>query len=119
MTTTLRIILTIVLFIYFAIVIALLKRKQLALRYTLLWLTMGIMMSIMVTFPQTLDLIRRFFGFADAMNALFVCALGFAFVLIMAVTSIASKQSDKIKELVRNSALLEKRIRELEGKCDE
>ena len=40
--------------------------------------------------------------------------MGFAFVLLMAVTSIVSKQSEKIKELIQSTALLEKRVRELE-----
>ena len=115
MTTTLRVVLAIGILFYFVVVISLLKRKQLALRYTLIWLLMGVVMAIMVAFPKLLDLIRQAFGFMDAMNALFVFALGFAFVLLMAMTSIVSKQAEKIKDLIQVNALLEKRIRELEN----
>ena len=114
MTTTLRIVLAIVIILYFIVVISLLKRKQLALRYTLMWLLFGVVMALLVIFPVLLELMRRAFGFVDAMNALYICAMGFAFVLLMAVTSIVSKQSEKIKELIQSNALLEKRVRELE-----
>ena len=48
------------------------------------------------------------------MNALYVIAIGFVMVLLMALTSIVSRQSDRIKSLVQDNAMLEKRIREME-----
>jgi len=119
MSTTLRIALAIVILLYFIIVISLLKRKKLALKYTLLWLAMGVMMALLTAFPIILEFIRRLLGFESAMNALYVCALGFCFILILAVTSIVSNQSERIKDLIQHSALLEKRIRELEEKLGE
>ena len=114
MTTTLRIILFVAIILFFFIVLSLLKNNRLALRYTLLWLGMAAIMLLLVIFPQLLECIRKALGFESGMNALYVIAIGFAIVLLMALTSIVSHQSDRIKELVQNSAMLEKRIRELE-----
>ena len=114
MTPTLRIALSVLLFIYFLVVIVLLKKKKLSLKYTLLWLLVGIFLLLMVIFPQILIWISQVLGIASAMNALFVCTIGFAFVLLLALTSIASRQSEKIKNLTQDNALLEKRIREIE-----
>lgn len=114
MTSTLRIILFIVIVLFFLVVLYLLKKNRLTLRYTLLWLGMAFVMLILVIFPQLLELIRKALGFESGMNALYVIAIGFAIVLLMALTSIVSHQSDRIKELVQDNAMLEKRIRELE-----
>lgn len=114
MTTTLRFVLLIGILLFFVIIVYLLKKNRLALRYTLMWMGMGICMFVLVIFPQLLDLIRKVLGFEDGMNALYVCGIGFMFILLMALTSIVSRQSDRIKSLAQDNALLEKRIRELE-----
>ena len=111
MTNTLRIVLLIGIFLYFLIVIRLLKQKRLILKYSLLWLLMGIVFAILVFLVGLL-------GIVDAMNGLFTCAIGFLMILVMALTSIVSKQGERIKELAQNIALLEKRIRDLENKQD-
>ncbi len=114
MTGTLRVILIVALLFYFIIVFFLLKKRRLALKYSLLWLFMGITMTMLVVFPRLLEIFCRLFGIADTMNGLFTFAIGFILMLLMALTSIVSKQSDRIKELVQESALMEKRVRDLE-----
>ncbi len=116
MTITLRIALSIAILIYFVIVFCLLKSGKVSLKYTLLWLAMGIFLALLVIMPEILNWIRDLFGFELAINALLVGMIAFAFVLLMSLTSIVSKQSEKIRRLVQESAVLEKRIRELEDK---
>ena len=48
------------------------------------------------------------------MNALFVMILGFVVMILMALTSIVSRQAVRIRILVQENAILEKRVRELE-----
>lgn len=114
MTDTLRVILIIALIVYFFIVFFLLKKRRLTLKYSLLWLFMGITMTLLVVFPKLLEIFCRLFGITDTMNGLFTFAIGFILMLLMALTSIVSRQSDRIKELVQESALMEKRVRDLE-----
>ncbi len=45
---------------------------------------------------------------------LFVILDFFFILLLLSLTTIISKQTDKIKSLIQDSALMEKRIRELE-----
>ena len=53
------------------------------------------------------------------MNGLFIIAIGFMLMILMALTSIASRQNMKIRLLVQEIGILDKRIRELEdGKND-
>lgn len=119
MTSTLRYILITGIVIYFFVVYRLLKNKRLNLKYSLLWLFMGCMMALFVLFPKLLEILTGALGIVSQMNGLFTVAIAFAFILLMAITSIVSKQSNSIKELVQNNALLEKRIRELESKESE
>lgn len=119
MTSTLRLTLFIGVVLYFIIVLRLLKQKRLILKYSLLWLLMGIIFAILLFFPQIMWSIGKMFGIVDAMNGLFTFAIGFLMILVMALTSIASRQGERIKELTQNIAILEKRIRDLEKKKTE
>ena len=116
MTSTLRGILIVCIIIYFVVVFQLLRKGRLALKYSLLWLVMGVVMAILVLLPNVLFFMSGLFGIVDTMNALFTFAVAFMMMLLMSLTAIASKQSDRIKNLVQDNAMLEKRIRELEEK---
>lgn len=101
-------------FVYFIMVFQLLKRKTLNLKYTLLWLASGFIMSLLVMFPQLLQFFAQLVGIIDPMNALFSVALFCIIMILMALTAIVSKQNNRNKDLVQSVALLEKRVRELE-----
>lgn len=112
----LRISLICALVIYFTLILLFLKRRDISLKYTLLWLFAGVSMGILVIWPETLAKIISLIGIESNMNGLFILAIAFVIVILMALTSIVSKQSDKIRSLTQTIGMLEKRIRELEGK---
>lgn len=116
MSETLRIVLIFGVIIYFAVVFNLLMRKLLNLKYTLLWLLTGVVLAIFVIWPSLLECLVSLLGIELPVNGIFMLSIGFLIVLTMALTSIVSKQSQKIKELVQKSSLLEERIREIEKK---
>lgn len=113
---TLRIVLIIGVICYFAIILMFLKKKSLALKYTLLWLAAGAVLGIMVIWPQTLVWFIHLLGITSNMNGLFLLCIAFLIMISMSITSIVSKQSDKIKNLTQTISKMEKRIRELEAK---
>jgi hypothetical protein len=100
----------------FGLVIFLLRKNALSLRYTLLWLFSIFVMLVVSIFPGILVFISEIFGFQVASNALFALILGFLLIILLSLTSIASRQNDKIKTLAQVIAILEKRVRELEDK---
>ncbi len=114
MTIRLRIILCFAILIYFFFLFLFLKRKMLSLKYTLLWIFAGLSGSILVLFPELLDFIVKITEIHSTMNGLFVILDFFLILLLLSLTAIVSKQTDRIKSLVQDSALMEKRIRELE-----
>lgn len=113
---TLRIVLIIGVVSYFIFILMFLKKKALALKYTLLWFVAGGIMGIMVIWPQSLTWFIHLLGITGNMNGLFILCIAFLVMILMSITSIVSKQADKIKNLTQTIARMEKRIRELEEK---
>lgn len=110
----LRITLIIVVISYFIVILYFLKQKALNLKYTLLWLVAGAVMGILVVVPELLTRTIRFFGIQDNMNGLFLFCIGFIVLILLSLTSIASRQNRKLRTLTQELAILDKRVRDLE-----
>lgn len=115
MTHRLQIVMVLAVILYFAILYALLKRKRLSLKYTLLWFLSGLLMLTLALFPRLLDAAANLLGIYEPTNALFAFGFFCVIMLLVALTAIASKQTMQVKRLTQSVALLEKRVRELEG----
>lgn len=87
---------------------------MLELKYTLIWLVAGVVMGIMIFFPELLVSFVRLLGIESNMNGLYVLLFAFIIAILMTLTSIASRQTLKIKILIQEMSMMEKRIRELE-----
>lgn len=111
---TLQITLSVAVICYFIIILYYLKRKMLELKYTLVWLITGLVMGIMIYFPQTLVRFVRILGIESNMNGLYLLCIAFIIVILMTLTSIVSRQQLKIRTLIQEISMLEKRVRELE-----
>lgn len=112
--TTLRIVLTLGVICYFIIIFMFLKRKALALKYTLLWLAAGLVFGVMVIWPRTLVWFVHLLGITGNMNGLFIMCIAFIMMILMSITSIVSSQTEKIKELTQVISQMDKQIRDLE-----
>ena len=114
--STLRITLIVAVVCYFIIILYFLKQRALNLKYTLLWLLSGVVMGILVVFPELLVSIIRIFGIQDNMNGLFIFCIGFIIMILLSLTSIATRLNVKVRTLTQELAILDKRIRDLEEK---
>ena len=115
MTHRLQIVLILGVCLYLCILYALLKRKRLALKYTLLWFLSGLLMLVLALFPRILDGAAALLGIYEPTNALFAFGFFCVIILLVSLTAIVSKQAMQIKRLAQSAALLEERVRELEG----
>lgn len=100
--------------LYFVIIFALLKKKQFELRYSLLWLLAGLVMLLLVIFPNLLRSATSLLGIEVASNGLFAACIFFIVVILISLTTVISGFANKIKGLAQQIALLEERIRKLE-----
>jgi hypothetical protein len=112
----LQIVLIVAIILYFIIILKFLKDKALELKYTLLWLFAGAVMLFMVAFPELLEFVVHLFGIQSNMNGLYILLIGFILMILMTLTSIVSRQTNKTRTLIQEIAILEKRVRELEEK---
>lgn len=103
---------------YFIIILYFLKKRALNLKYTLLWLLAGVVMGLLIIFPEMLVVVIHLFGIEDNMNGLFIFCIAFMLMILMALTSIVSRQNTKLRQLVQEIGILDKRIRELEEEKD-
>lgn len=115
---TLQVTLSIAVFCYFIIILYYLKRRMLELKYTLIWLVVGLIMGIMICFPELLVRFVRILGIESNMNGLYILCIAFIMMILMTLTSIASRQQMKIRTLIQELSMLDKRIRELEEQRD-
>ena len=111
----LRVTLIITMVCYFIIILYFLKQKALNLKYTLLWLVAGAVMGVLVMVPELLVTAIHILGIQDNMNGLFSFAIGFVIMILLSLTSIASRQNRKIRTRTQELAILDKRVRELEA----
>ena len=112
--SALRVTLIIGVLCYFIIILFYLKKRMLDLKYTLIWIFAGLIMGILVFFPTLLHLFIRLLGIEDNMNGLFILLFAFCILVLMTLTAIASRTSMKLRTLIQEIAVLEKRVRELE-----
>ena len=115
---TLQVTLSIAVICYFVIILYYLKRKMLELKYTLIWLAVGLIMGIMIYFPELLVHFVRILGIESNMNGLYILCIAFIMMILMTLTSIVSRQQMKIRILIQELSMLDKRIRELEEQRD-
>ena len=112
----LRIALAGALVIYFILILVFLKKKAIELKYTLLWLLAGTVMALLIIFPNILPRFIHLFGITDNMNGLFIFCIAFLMMIVMELTSIVSRQAQKIRSLTQSQAILEREVGELKDR---
>lgn len=113
MSNTLRYVMLIGVFFYFYCIFYFLKKKSLSLKYSLLWITTGIIMGIIALFPQIIYVFVKLIGIQTPVNGLYAICIFMMMLILISLTSIVSKQTERIKNLTQYIAILEKDVREL------
>ena len=92
--------------VFFVILVWLLRKNRMELRYALLWFFCGIIMMVLAVFPDILDWFSRLVGIYSSVNALFAVTLFFALLLILSLTSIVSREKQEVVRLIQELAVL-------------
>ena len=116
MTTVFRIILLVCVLVYLLVILALMRRGRMSLKYSLIWFLSGVILLICAIFPQVISFFTRLMGIYSDTNAVFFIGVCFLILIVLSLTSIVSGQSERIRTLVQTQAILEKRVRDLEEK---
>lgn len=108
MSIRLQVILLILFVSIFLFLINQVKKKAVALKYTLAWLLLDIALIVLTCFPNLLQVIASALGITSPMNMIFFCGFILALVIIYTLTVALSRNSDRIRKLAQEIALDEK-----------
>ena len=102
--------------LFLVMMIELIRKNRVALKYALLWLFSGAVMLLLAIFPQLLNWLARLIGVYNPVNALFAVLLCCGLMLMISFSVIMSGNKKAIVRLTQEISLMENRIRQLEGK---
>lgn len=100
-------------------ILLLMKSGKLETKYSIIWLTFSRTMIIFAIFPQVVFILGDISRVKDPVHFIFLIMIIFILLILISVSAVISGFSNKIKKIAQASALLEKRVRELEKALDE
>lgn len=109
MNSRIQIIVAIVIIIALCVIINMIRRKALELRYALTWLCVGGIVLILDLFPGIMSVLSGGMGIEVPSNMLFFLGFCFLLAIIFGLTVAVSKMSTRINDLTQEIALYMKR----------
>jgi len=99
----------------FLLVLDLVRRRRLAERYALLWMSASAALLVLAIWRGGLDVIADTMGIEEPANAIFILAFGVAFLLLLNFSVATTRLSEETKILAQESARLEQELRAARG----
>jgi hypothetical protein len=96
----------------FLLVLDLVRRRRLAERYALLWMSAAVALLVLAIWRDGLDVIADLMGIAEPANAIFILAFGVIFVLLLHFSVATSRLAEETKVLAQEVARLDQELRE-------
>ncbi|MEG2054478.1 MAG: DUF2304 domain-containing protein [Oscillospiraceae bacterium] len=110
-----RISLIIGVLIFLAVILLMMKKHRLSVKYAIVWLVAAFVLLLFAAVPSILIFIRNFLKVEVVSNLVFMIVIAFMLLIILGLSSTVSKFAEEIKKLTQNAAILEKRVRNLEN----
>ena len=105
-----RILIVTIAILFIAFIVVLVSRKRLLLRYSLLWLTLSVVLCLCAIFPTPVYAMAQFLGFEVASNFIFVIAIFFLLAISLSLSIVVSKQKERSKTIIQELALLKQQV---------
>lgn len=112
MSLRIQIVIAIVLILALVGIANMVRKETLDLRFALSWLAVGVIVLILDIFPGIMDWLVHLLGIQLPVNMLFFFGFCFTLMLVFTLTLKVSRQSEQLKHLTQEMALLEKKIKE-------
>ena len=109
MNIKIQIIIGIIVILALGVIINMIRKKRLELRYALAWLIVGVGILVLDCFPQLISYLAKILGIASPINMLFFMGYCFSLMIIFVLTVAVSRASIRIKQLAQELALYEKK----------
>ena len=109
----LQIVGALVLMIALFVIIAMILKKKLDLKYALAWILVILLLLVIDLFPSVLSVLSYALGIATPVNTLFLLGLCFAVVLLFILTVMVSRMSARLRKLPQAMAILEQEMNDI------
>lgn len=113
MTTKIQVIIGVFLVIALILIVNMIKKRRLELKYALSWLAAIILVLIFDIFPILLTKVSALLGIWAPVNMIFFLGFCFSLVIIFILTVTLSRMSERVRKLSQAIALNEEKIEEL------
>ena len=90
------------------------KHGRLSVRFSLAWFALGGVLLVFAAFPLVAKMLRALLRFEVVSNMVFTMLFVFVLLVLLILSAAASTQTEEIKRLAQQSAILEHRVRQLE-----
>ncbi|MDD5698064.1 MAG: DUF2304 domain-containing protein [Victivallaceae bacterium] len=100
--------------LFIFLILELIRRKKLKEAYALIWGVMSICFLILACWVDALGFVSKLIGIEYAPATLFLVLLVTVVLILIQFSVIISSQTDKIRSLSQETALLKQRLAELE-----
>lgn len=112
MNSRIQIIVAIIIVLALCVIVNMIRKKALELRYALTWLGVGVVVLILDLFPGLMAHLSKLMGIALPSNMLFFLGFCFSLAIIFGLTIAVSRMSNRINDLTQEMALYMKREEE-------
>lgn len=97
-----------------AVIFVLLKKGIMAVKYSLLWLGLSVVLVVFAACPYVVFVLRDLLDIEMPVNLVFLLMFCFVLVVLLSLSITCSQLAEKSRRLVQANALLEQRVRALE-----
>ena len=105
--------------LFLFIILWMLKKKKLTVRYSIVWFFAAFVLVLFAVFPYIVLVLRDLLQVELVSNLVFLMVLAFVLFMLLSISCIVSVFSEKLKRLYQEAALLEQRVRDLEARLSE
>lgn len=111
----LRLILTVAILLFILIMISFIKKDNISIKYSLVWLISAVLSIVVILIPNLLEFLSGLLGFELVSNMIFMIAIAVLFVISFSFTIIVTRQTQRIRLLIQEISMLKSRIEVLES----
>lgn len=116
MTNNLKIGLLVVAFLLILIVLIVLRKGRMPIKYSLVWLFPAGIILILAIVPEFFSFFANIFGFQTISNLIVGILFVLLLLVVMALTVLIAGQTTKINLLIQEISLLKTKVKKLENK---
>lgn len=108
MSLKLRIVLLLFSVILTAIILILISKRKLPIKYSLVWISAALLICLIATVPALLEIVSKLFGFLTISNLVIGVLITLLLLITLALTCIVSHQKNQITSLIQEVSMLKK-----------